>query len=108
MKRALLSLAGGVSIPLLYFIAFGSLSAGIENRRVTYLLWQPVSWPVTLHYHLANSLSSHHVPSLTGVALAATVIFCNVAVYGALTYAVLRLLSRNPKAYSEPPPPPNY
>jgi len=108
MKRLLLSVVCGFGIPFLYTITVGPLLLTGENDRIEYLAWIPIGWPKILYYYLFPPLSSRAL-ELDDSALLIIIITSDVLLYGSLTYFILWLRSfRKLKAYSEPPPPPNY
>lgn len=93
--RLVYSLIGGVLIPVSYFVAL-ILFASVFNWRgipATAWLTLPVLWPLYLLY-LANSLN---MCGSAGPPVLLFVLVANIALYSALTYAVILWRQRPPR-----------
>lgn len=99
MKRLLLSVTGGVAIPILYSIIVGPLSTYIEDRNLNDFLSFPVRWPVIWFLRF---FPSSFPDGWTGVVL---ILGCDVLLYTILTYVIL-LAVWKPKVAPRLPPPP--
>jgi hypothetical protein len=98
MKRLVLSVVGGVAIPVVYTAIVIPLTIYIDNDTWGHYLSYPVRWPVILYYQFV----SFDVP---GDGLTILFIACNVLLYTLVTYVLLLTFSK-PKATSRLPPPP--
>lgn len=84
MKRLVLSVVGGLAIPLLYSIIVGPFTPYIkDNSRLDLLAMVPVRWPILLLFQLGM------IPFESETAILVYMIACNVALYSLLTYFLL-------------------
>ena len=112
MKRLLLSLIGGVLIPILYIFILASLNLQVESYFFRRLLDFPFRWPMMflqfffLFFPDAFDLLYRDNSSIW---LVVYVIVANVALYSTVTYLLLRRFwKRKPAPSTAPPQPPQF
>ena len=108
MKRVLLSIVCGVLIPFLYGVVIGSLSTHIQSYAISQALYFPIGWPRLL---LQRIIPLDVFPFRDGdkFPLFLYMVFCNVVLYGSLSYFLFWEFSRRRKPQLEAPPdPPNF
>jgi hypothetical protein len=93
MKRLVLSIIGGVVVPVVYTLIAGLLSSHTNSLALKSLLPWPVLWPMRLYFYLFNMHSKSgfefEVPYVTAITLVGNFLF-----YASLTYLVLWALSK--------------
>lgn len=104
MKRAALSLLGGVVIPFCYAVTAGPLSTYVSDPRLQTLLLVPVRWPALLleRFLFTPLLRMGETTFLL------IIVFGNIVAYSIMTYIILWAVSlrRRPATFDRPPPPP--
>lgn len=105
LKRLLLSVVLGFLLPLSYAIILSEASDR-TGKTAPEFMRAPFGWPRPLWIFLMGRQPSEG-DLITGVIFLA---LCNIALYGAITYAVLLALSmvRRKRAVNDPPPPPEH
>lgn len=96
MKRLLISFAGGLVLPLVFFAAVNFLAVyleiGLKGGWPTIVLAHALFWPIFLWEPIFPQPPSCQSCGPTNAALVAAVITCFVF-YSALTYVIQRVIS---------------
>ena len=104
VKRATLSILGGVAFPVSYSILAGPVSTLVEDNRLRLLLYVPVGWPRLLCFYFVGSLNERPLFD-NEIALLAYIVVCNVVLYTLMTYFVLLVFPFKRVVIKEIPPP---